>query len=138
MRHRILIASQPEAWAVVKRMLGEVVDAVPVHTLVNAFQVLEREAAGIDLIVCTIAFDESRMIEFLQAVKRKPTMSNVPFLCARVLASVLSDELVGRVGIVCKDFGAVDLLDLGRLDEGAAKSAFRAAVMHHGRPVRAS
>ena len=55
------------------------------------------------------AFDESRMIEFLQAVKRKPTMTDVPILCARVLASVLSDELVGRVGIVCKDSGSVDL-----------------------------
>ena len=132
LRHRVLIASQPEAWVVVKRMLGEVVDLVPVHTMAKAFQVLERDAASIDLILCTIAFDESRMIEFLQVVKRQPTMRNVPFLGVRVLASVLSDDSVGRVGTACKNCGAVDLLDLGRLDDGAAKTALRAAVMQHG------
>jgi CheY-like chemotaxis protein len=138
MRHRVLIASQPEAWVVVERMLGEVVDLVPVHTMAKAFQVLERDAASIDLIICTIAFDESQMIEFLQAVKREPTMGNVPFLGVRVLASVLSDDLVGRVGTVCKNCGAVDLLDLGRLDDGAAQTALRAAVMQHGarRPAK--
>ena len=132
LRHRVLIASQPEAWVVVKRMIGEVVDLVPVHTMAKAFQVLERDAASIDLILCTIAFDESRMIEFLQVVKRQPTMRNVPFLGVRVLASVLSDDSVGRVGTACKNCGAVDLLDLGRLDDGAAKTALRAAVMQHG------
>ena len=134
MRHRVLIASQPAAWVVVKRMLGEVVDLVPVHTMAKAFQVLERDAASIDLIICTIAFDESRMIEFLQAVKRTPTMGNVPFLSVRVLASVLSDDLVGRVGSVCKDCGAVDLLDVGRLDDRAAQTALITAVRQHATP----
>jgi hypothetical protein len=68
--HRVLMASQPEAWVVVNGMLGEVLDLVPVHTMAKAFEVLERDAASIELIICTIAFDDSRMIEFLQAVKR--------------------------------------------------------------------
>jgi hypothetical protein len=117
---------------VVKRMLGDEVDLIPVHTMVEAFQVLELDAASIDLIICTIAFDESRMIEFLEAVKRKQTMRNVPFLCVRALSGVLSDDLVGRVGMVCKNFGAVDLLDLAMLDVSAAQAALRAAVMQHG------
>lgn len=129
------MASQPEAWVVVNAMLGDELDLVPVHTMVKAFEVLERDAGSIELIICTIAFDDSRMIEFLQAVKRNPAMSNVPFLCARVLASALSDDLVSRVGTVCKDCGAVDLLDVANLDDVAARNVLRAAVMQYGRPA---
>lgn len=68
------------------------------------------------------------MIEFLQAVKRQPALSSIPFLCSRVLASVLSDDLIGAVGNVCRDCGAVDLLDLGNLEPDAAQSALKAAV----------
>lgn len=62
--HRVLIASQPGAWRVLEAMLKEVVDVVPAHTTADALSILERER--IDLIVSTVAFDESRMIEFLQ------------------------------------------------------------------------
>jgi hypothetical protein len=132
MRHRIVLASQSAAWAVVEPMLAEVADLIPVHTVAQAFQVLERDAASIDLVICTVAFDESRMIEFLQAVKRRPAISSIPFLCSRILRSVLSESLISRVGTTCTDLGAVDFLDIGQLARDDAQLALRAAVVKYG------
>src|SRR5215216_2405994 len=120
-RHRALVAAQPAAWGVLSAMLHEVIDLVPAHTMAEAFRVLERDAADIELIISTIAFDESRMIEFLQAVKRHPTLNRIPFLCMRVLPSVLSDDLVGRMRDVCTQCEAVDLLDLAHLPPETAQ-----------------
>jgi hypothetical protein len=131
MQYRVLVASQPEAWEVMQRMLGEVAELVPVHTRTQALRVLERDAASIDLVICTVAFDDSRMIDFLQAVKRTPAMSSIPFLSMRVLRSVLSDDMIGRVGAICRDCGAVDLLDIGHLAGEAAQTALNGAVVKY-------
>ena len=53
---------------------------------------LADEPARVDLIQTTIAFDDSRMVEFLQVVKRDARTSDIAFLCAGVLPSVLSDD----------------------------------------------
>ena len=68
--------------------LGDVMDLVPVHSRADAFQALKHDPEGIDLIISTIAFDESQMVEFLQAVKRDADLSRIPFLCSRVLPGV--------------------------------------------------
>jgi hypothetical protein len=128
-RRRVLIAAQPAASTVLQRMLAEVVDVVPAYTTADAFHVLERDSAAIDLIITTIAFDDSRMVDFLQAVKRSAPASSIPFLCSRVLPSVLSDSLVQSMRTVCKQCGAVDLLDIAKLENDAAQRVLRAAVM---------
>ena len=68
--HRVLIAAQPAAAAVLQRMLDGVAETVATHSRADAFIALDQDAASIDLIISTIAFDDSRMIEFLQAVNR--------------------------------------------------------------------
>jgi hypothetical protein len=59
-------------------------DTVAVHTPEEAFRTLER--SRIDLIISTVAFDDSRMIEFLEAIKRTATAGGIPFLCCRALS----------------------------------------------------
>jgi len=59
-------------------MLDGVIDLVPAHTTADAFRAPEQDALAIDLIISTIAFDDSRMVE-LQAVKRDPAMNHIPF-----------------------------------------------------------
>jgi response regulator RpfG family c-di-GMP phosphodiesterase len=127
-RHRVLIAAQPAASTVVQRMLAGVVDVVPAYTVADAFHVLERDSARIDLILTTIAFDESHMVEFLQAVKRNARTSNIPFLCSRVLPGVLSQSLVQSMRSACKQCGAVDLVDIAALETDAGQAVLRAAV----------
>lgn len=125
-KRRVLIASQPGAWRVLEAMLEEVVDLVPAHTTADALKILNRES--IDLIVSTIAFDESRMIEFLQAVKRTASIDHVPFLCTRVLSSVLQDSFIGSMRDSCIQCGAVDLTDIAKLPPEIARDVLRQAV----------
>ena len=128
-RRRVLIAAQPAASGVLQRMLAEVVDIVPAYTMADAFHVLERDSTPVDLIITTIAFDDSHMVDFLQAVKRNAPTRDIPFLCFRVLPSVLSDSLLQSMPAICKQCGAVDFLDIAKLPRDAAQRVLRAAVM---------
>ena len=126
--HRVLIAAQPAGAAVLQRMLEGIADSVATHSRADAFTALDQDAASI---VSTVAFDESRMIDFLQAVKREPAMRDIPFLCMRVLPTVLSDSLIGQVGAVCRDCGAVDMLDIATLGDQEGQAALIKAVLRH-------
>ena len=124
--HRILIAAQPDAARLLQAMLRDIGNLISVHTTADAFRTLEQQQ--IDLIVSTIAFDESRMLEFLVTVKGTASVAHIPFLCSRVLAGALRDSLVGSMGAACKACGAVDFLDLARLPSDLAQTAMRRAV----------
>jgi hypothetical protein len=138
MQPRVLIASQPEAWVLIETMLGKVADLVPVHSRAKALEMLKENGASFNLIVCTVAFDDSRMMEFLQSVKRKRVMSAIPFLCTRVLASALSDKLMLGLRGPCLAIGAVDMVDVGLLSHAEAKKALKAAVIKYSAPSAAS
>jgi DNA-binding NtrC family response regulator len=125
--HRVLIASQPAAWRVLEAMLKEVVDLVPAHTTADALRILERER--IDLIVSTVAFDESRMMEFLQMVKRTTSIGHIPFLCTRVLSGVLRDSLIASMRESCMQCGALDLTDIAKLAPDTARNVIRQSVL---------
>jgi CheY-like chemotaxis protein len=125
-RHRVLVAAQPAAMIALARVLGPALEAVYVHTMADALRALE--AGGIDAIVCTIKFDESRMMELLQAVKALPACRAIPFICARVLSSALSDQLVEQLGTACRECGAAGFVDLARLPEAEARAALGAAL----------
>jgi CheY-like chemotaxis protein len=131
-KSRVLVAAQPLAWRALQAMLGEVAELVPAYTTADALKILKREP--IDLIVCTIAFDESQMMDFLQATKRTKSMARIPFLCSRVLPGVLRDSLVGSMRDACKECGAVDLIDVAKLPADRAQAALREAVASALRP----
>ena len=128
MKPRALIAAQPPAWTVLQSMLEEVLDLVPVHTMAEALHVLQHDRAKIDLIICTLTFSDSRMIEFLLAVKGNAALSGIPFLCCRVLVGRLSEKLVERMGAVARQCGA-DFVNLAKFPRHEAQRVLRAAVM---------
>jgi len=121
-----LIAAQPQAAQVLETLLRGIGSLIPAHTTADAFRILEHEQ--IDLIVSTIAFDESRMLEFLVTVKGTAAVAHIPFLCSRVLVGALRDSLVGSMGDACKACGAVGFVDLARLPADLAQTTVRKAV----------
>ena len=123
---RVLIAAQPSAAQVLQSMLQGIGSLIPVHTTADAFRVLERQP--IDLIVSTIAFDQSRMLEFLLSVKGTASVAHIPFLCSRVVPSALRDSLVGSMGDGCKACGAADFVDVAQLPPDLAQTTLRKAV----------
>ena len=106
-------------------MLEDSFDLVPVLTMAEALEVLGSEPRQVDLIVSTLAFDESRMIEFLQAVKRDRKLRDIPFFCTRVVRGVISDDLMGKMAAVCKACGAEDFVDVAKLPRGAAAKVLK-------------
>lgn len=127
-RPRALIAAQPEAGAVLQRLLNDVVDVLIVDTAADAHRVLEREGPSIDVILSTFAFDESRMIEFLMELKRNAATSNIPFIAVRVFRQRYSDALVEQWGAIAMQCGAAAFLDIARLEQDAAKKTLSDAV----------
>jgi hypothetical protein len=128
---RVLIASQPTAWRILRPMLEEVFDLVAVQTTSEALKVLESGPAPSELIISTIAFDDSRMVEFLYAAKSRQDTRAIPFVCCRVLPTVLSPDAVARVAEVCMLGGAAEFIDGPALDQRSAVAVLRAAVMRH-------
>jgi hypothetical protein len=124
----MVVAAQPAAWSFLFPLLEEKLELVPVHTRADAMQLLDYEGGRIDLILCTVAFDDSHMVEFLQSIKADPEYSRIPFLSVRIFPTVLSDHLVDGMRQVCKEFGAVDLLDVARMPREKAQQALRTAV----------
>lgn len=98
-----------------------------VHASKTSEALRALHSGGIDAIVCTIAFDDSRMMDFLQLVKASPATRPIPFICMRVLPGALSDDLVERVSLTCRECGA-DFLDLARTPRPEALTALRAAL----------
>lgn len=127
--HRILIAAQPHAAQILEAMLRDIASLTVVHTTADAFRVLEQQQ--IDLIVSTIAFDESRMLEFLVSVKGTASVAHIPFVCSRVVPGALRDSLVGSMGAACKACGAADFVDVARLPPQFAETAMRKALEAH-------
>jgi hypothetical protein len=123
---QVLIAAQPHASLVLQAMLRDVGNLIRVHTTADAFRILGQQQ--IDLIVSTIAFDESRMLEFLVSVKGTASAAHIPFLCSRVLVGALRDGLVGSMGDACRACGAVDFVDVARLPPDLAQTTMRKAV----------
>ena len=79
----------------------------------GALRALEQDPAGFHLILSTIAFDDSRMVNFLQAVKRIPA---------------LSGDRVVRMGAVCKECRAVDFIDIANLAADEARALVQSAM----------
>ena len=125
-RQRALVAAHHAGWARLQILLDPVVDTVPVHTMKDAVETLDRER--IDLIICTFAFDESRMIEFLQAVKSRGPGGAIPFICCRALRGVLSDRTIQTTAKVCLQCGAATFVDIADLEPDKAQSVLKSAV----------
>ena len=124
---RVMVAAQPAAWPVLKYLLEDRAELVPVHTKREALEMLARDARGFDLILCTLTFSDHHMLEFLLEVKGNPKTSAIPFLVCRVLVGRLSEELVTRMGAVARQFDA-EFINLPRFHADEAKRGLGEAV----------
>src|SRR5205085_12110859 len=128
---RVMMASQPAALLALRELLGDAVELVPVHTMYQALKSLETTPAAIKLIICTVAFDDSRMLELLYAIKAEANTKAIPFICCRVLPTVLSGDSFVRLAEVCRLGGAAEFINIPPLLEGTAATVLKAAVMKH-------
>jgi len=107
---KIVVAASPEPRAVLERVLAG-------HDLVCAETISQTVGfladGRVDLIVCTVVFDESKMFELLRVVKAAPEWRSIPFVCARVRPHILrSQTSLEAAALTCRMLGADAFLDI--------------------------
>jgi CheY-like chemotaxis protein len=79
--------------------------------MAQAEEYLRREP--FDLIICTIAFDETRMFDFLRVAKSKPEWERIPFIGVRVMPHVLfMPSALKAAAMTCRELGAEAFLNI--------------------------
>ncbi|CAG0973156.1 hypothetical protein PHYC_01358 [Phycisphaerales bacterium] len=107
---KILIAASPEPRAVLERMLAGH-DLVCAETMSQAVAFLRE--GRVDLILCTVVFDESKMFDLLRLVKDAPEWQSIPFVGARVRPHVLrTPTALEAATLTCRLLGAAAFLDI--------------------------
>ena len=139
-RPRVLIADNAAGYAALARILGDEFTPVPVHTLIDALDLLQSHAVAthnrIDAIVCGLHFEGSQMLRFLECVKAYQPTRAIPFIGCRALATALRDTALGATREACEALGAMAFIDLTERQHAAGeekaavefRDAVRAAV----------
>jgi hypothetical protein len=106
---RILVAASPEPCIVVERILiGHELSCA--ETMAHAEQFLRERS--FDLVICTIAFDDSKMFDLLQLAKSSAEWQRVPFVCSRVRPYFLRTTTLESAAATCLTLGASAFLDI--------------------------
>jgi hypothetical protein len=105
----ILVAASPEPQTTVKRLLASH-DLSFALTMHEAKELLRERS--FDLIVCTLIFDDSRMFDLLRFAKSKPKWQKIPFVCARVRATINLPETLRAAAFTAGVLGAKAFLDI--------------------------
>ena len=107
---KILLAASPEPRTFLERVLAGH-ELFCAETMAQAEQFLCERT--LDLIICTIVFDESRMFDFLRRAKSKLEWQRIPFVCARVRGHILrSPTALEAAAFTCRALGAEAFLDI--------------------------
>jgi hypothetical protein len=107
---KILVAASQEPQAICNRMLNKH-ELFFAETVSQAHRFLEDER--LDLIICTVVFDESRMFDLLRLAKANGEWKRIPFLCCKVRPKLLDYPLaLEGVQIACRTLGAAAFLDI--------------------------
>jgi hypothetical protein len=100
---------------------GTICQLVPCTSLAAAESILRHD---IDLIVCGLEFDESRMFDLLRKVKAEAATCSIPFLCVKSRLGPLDRTIHESIEIAARTLGGEGFYDLSAqrklLGEGAA------------------
>lgn len=89
-RPRVLIAGTQQAIETLRGVLGGDFDLASATSIHEALYLLEPR---VDLILCNVRFDDSRMFEFLHALQSTPSGRGVPVICCRLQSDPLSPRV---------------------------------------------
>jgi hypothetical protein len=107
----VLIAASVKPREIMERLLASH-ELACAETMRQAEKFLRKQT--FDLIVCTVAFDESRMFDFLRLVKSTAEWQRIPFVCARARLQILRSPIaMEAVKFTCRALGAVAFVDIG-------------------------
>lgn len=86
--------------------------AFELRFITSLTEVAAYEFEQIDVIVCGLYFDESRMFDLLRYAKIDAKARKLPFLCVNAVDFALSQPIKQGIEIACRALGAVGFVDL--------------------------
>lgn len=105
----VLVAASPGSGHCVAKSLG---NRFTSHTVSSLSEALLHYGPHIDLVVCSLCFDESRMFDFLRHLNARSDKNVRPFLCINVQEQPLSESTIRSIDIASRSLGAVGFIDL--------------------------
>ena len=130
MRRRVLVAGTQEVVDAARSALGDELELAAAYSVAQALTEVE---AGVELVLCNVRFDDSRMFDFLGALNAMPSSRRVPVICCRVARSPISAGSRRGIELALEALGVAAFLDMheleGRDGPAAARAALREAVM---------
>lgn len=130
--HRVLVAGTQDVIDTARAALGGELALATAYSVAEALREVE---GGVELVVCNVRFDDSRMFDFLGALNAMPGARRVPVVCCRVARSPMSGGARRGIELALEALGVVAFLDMHELEQrdspAAARAALREAVTAH-------
>lgn len=129
---RVLVAGTQDVIDAARAALGGELELAAAYSVAEALKQVE---SGVELVLCNVRFDDSRMFDFLGALNAMPRSRRLPVVCCRVARVPVSAGARRGIELALEALGVVAFLDMYELEardgpEGA-RAALRAAVMAH-------
>jgi hypothetical protein len=105
---KILAADAPEAIPLYHKILAPHYD---VRTVIDYSAACDLATKDVDLVLCGVHFDESRMFDFFSQVRRVPK----PFVCFRGLATPLTPGSLHVIKLAGEVLGSAGFIDFATL-----------------------
>lgn len=129
---RVLVAGSQDAVDAARAVLGGEFELAAAYSVTEALKEVER---GVELVLCNVRFDDSRMFDFLGALNAMPRARRLPVVCCRVARSPVSAGARRGIELALEALGVLAFLDMHEVEtrDGpeAAQAALRATVMAH-------
>ena len=120
----VLLACEPSETEVLRALVPAGASVVTVDTKERA---VERIRQGVDAVLCTLDFDDSRMLELIrEAHAQQP---GLPVLCCRVFGGRISDLTLPAAATAAFSMGVAAFLDLASPTLGGDVMEFASALV---------
>jgi len=126
---RVLVAGTQDAVDTARAVLGGEFELAAAYSVAEALKEVE---GGVELVLCNVRFDDSRMFDFLGALD-EGEFRRVPVVCFRMEGGSLPPAMERSVELALRELGIAAFVDLPALSRvlgaEAAVQALRARVL---------
>jgi len=127
----VLVAGTQDVIDAARAALGGELELATAYSVTEAL----RQVEDVELVLCNVRFDDSRMFDFLGVLNALPRAKRLPVVCCRVARSPVSAGARRGIELALEALGVLAFLDMYELEarDGpeAAQAALRATVMAH-------
>jgi hypothetical protein len=108
---RLLIADVPEAIPMLTKALDQYFHLLPRTSWTGACSAVHQ---GIDLDLCGIGFEESKMFDLLEYLRSQHETKSIPFFCIKSIRQKLPSTINNGIGVAVHAKGTAGYIDFER------------------------